>query len=250
MRSGRQVNLPSPFGKPLIASQQGTMQFMSIEVAAQMFLFVPSDPGFSSTEVDDFISAIKQGKGIARTNVPTVPFSHNHLHDLESLWWVTVWVVFYNYFSERTPSNDRPSFTLKDTNGQLKLARTLFPPTLDSADRQLGFRHFDSFLHVCDKLPDNKKAIYVRLELLRRILISDYTVIEAGYPLSVDPNSSKDDIYDHFTRVFSALKTVSHDLVLDFIPDIYEKLSEREESKRARSESTSDSGVARKTPRM
>jgi len=30
-------------------------------------------------------------------NGPT-PFVHIHLHDLESLWWVVVWIVFYNDF--------------------------------------------------------------------------------------------------------------------------------------------------------
>ena len=63
-----------------------------------------------------------------------------------------------------------------------------------------------------------QKPIYDRLNLLRRLLISHYIVIEAEYPLSVDPNFSKDDIYDNFTRVFSILKTVSRNLVLDFIP--------------------------------
>jgi len=238
-------------GQPLIASQQGTMQFMSIEVAAQDFLFGPSDPGPSLTELDEFLNATEQDVGTARSKLE-VPFSYNHLHDLESLWWVAVWMVFYNYFSEGTLSRDRPSFTLRDTEARLNLAQTLFPPVFDSITRQLGFRYPTSFLNTCERLPGNKKAIYIRLNILRRLLISHYRVIEAGYPLSVDPNSSKDDIYDHFTRLFSTLKTVSHDLVLDFIPDIYAKLSKEEDSKRARSESTqstNDSGVARKTPR-
>jgi hypothetical protein len=64
-----------------------------------------------------------------------------------------------------------------------------------------------------------QEAHLCRLDLLRRLLISHYTVVEAGYPQSVDPNSSNNDIYDHFTRLFSTLKTVSHDLVLDFIPE-------------------------------
>jgi hypothetical protein len=226
----------------LIASQQGTKNFMSIEVAAQDFLFYPSDPGPSSTGLDE---TTKQDEGTAETEVS---FSHNHLHDLESLWWVAVWVVFYNYFSEETPSHDRPSFTLKDAQGQLKLAGTLFPPILDSSTRRHGFQ-LRKFQNLCDQLPRNKKPIYDRLNLLRRIIISHYSVIEAGYPLSVDPNSSKDDIYNNFIRVFSTLKTVSHDLVLDFIPNIWAKLSKEEHSKRPRSESMNDTGVARKTPR-
>ena len=219
---------------------------MSIEVAAQKFLFFPSDPGPSSTEVDEFVSVTEQDVKTARTKVP---FSHNHLHDLESLWWVAVWVVFYNYFSEGMPSRDRPSFTLQDAADQLKLARILFPPVLESTARRDGFQTPESFQDTCDRLPRNKKAIYDRLNVLRRLLIRHYSVIEAGCPLSVDPNSSKDDIYDDFTRLFSTSKTVSHDLVLDFIPEIYAKLLKGENSKRPRSESTNHTGVAQKTPR-
>jgi hypothetical protein len=135
-------------------------------------------------------------------------------------------VVFYNYFSEGTSSRDRPSFTLRDAGDQLNLAQILFPPVLESFTRRLGFQHPDAFLDACERLPHNKKPIYDGLDLLRRLLISQYTVVEAGYPQSVDPNSSNDDIYDHFTQLFSTLKTVSHDLVLDFIPEIYEKLLE------------------------
>jgi serine/threonine protein kinase len=208
------------FGKSLIASEQGTMDFMSIEVAAQKFIF-HSEPGPSLMEVDELAGETEQDVGMAWTKVP---FSHNHLHDLESLWWIAVWVVFYNYFSEGTSSRDLPSFTLKDVVGQLKLTRVLFPHALKDTDRRDAFQYSELFQEACKQLPGNKMAICVRLNLLRRFLISHYKIIEAGYPLSVDPNSSKDDIYDHFARLFSTLKTLSHDLVLDFIPEIYEKL--------------------------
>ncbi|KAF8493938.1 hypothetical protein F5888DRAFT_1720628 [Russula emetica] len=200
----------------------GTMQFMPIEVAAQQFLFLPSGPGPSSTEVDKFVSVTGQRVGRARTQVP---FSLNHLHDLESLWWVAVWVVFYNYF---TPSGDRPDFILRDAEDHLDLARTIFPPVFRDMGRQNRFQSFGLFLDLCDQLPPNKEAIYVRLDLLRKLLIKDYRVIEANCPLSVDLDSSDDGIYNVFTRAFSSLKTVSHDLVLDFIPDIYEELSKVE----------------------
>jgi hypothetical protein len=232
------------FGKSLIASQQGTMDFMSIEVAAQNFLFVPSDPGPSSAELDE---DTEENKGTAQT---VVPFSHNHLHDLESLWWVAVWVVFYNYFSDGTPSPDQPSYTLGDAENHLDQAQILFPRVLNSGDRRDGFQTRTLFQETCDRLPRNKKPIYARLDLLRRLLMKHYTVIEAGYPLSVDPNSSGDNIYDEFTRLFSKSKTESLDLVLDFIPDICAKLSKEENSKRARSESAKDSGAARKNLRM
>ena len=212
------------------------MQFMSIEVAAQSFLFGPPDPVLSLSELDELLNATVQDERTAQTD-SEVPFSHNHLHDLESLWWVgvAVWVVFDNYFSEGSSSRARPSFTFRDAVDQLDLAGTFFPPVLDSLTRQLGFQHPVSFQKTCERLPRNKKPVYDRLNLLRRLLISHYEVIEAGYPLSVNPNCSNDNIYDHFARLFSTLKTVSHDLVLEFIPEIYESCQREKYSKRARS---------------
>ena len=235
-------------GNSLIASRQGTMHFMSIEVAAHRFLFTPSVPKPSLADFDKIFGAMKQNVGTTQTKVS---FSHNHLHDLESLWWVTVWVAFYNYFSEATPSRDRPSFTLRDAKGQLEQARILFPPTLESTTRHYGFQNAESFKATCEKLPPNKRATYLSLDILRVVLISHYSVVEAKCPLSVDPKSSEDDIYDDFTRVFSNLKTVSQDLVLDSIPGIYEKLlkSKGDDLKRPRSESTSVAEVAPKTAR-
>ena len=54
------------------------MDFMSIEVAAQKFLF-HSEPGPSLTEVDELASVTEQDVGMARARAVTkVPFFHNH----------------------------------------------------------------------------------------------------------------------------------------------------------------------------
>ena len=216
------------------------MNFMSIEVAVQNFLFRPSNTGFNPSDIDGFFAS----QGRAPTNVP---FSHNHLHDLESLWWVAVWMVFYNKFSGGTSSCAGP-FTLQDVQAQLTLAGNLFPPILNSATRRDGFQLSDSFQKACDKLPDNKTAICRGLDFLRRLLISHYNIIEANWPVSVDPNSSNDDIYDNFIRLFSKLKDASHDVNLDYIPDIHAKLL-KEEKKRTRSDSATATVVGRKAPR-
>jgi serine/threonine protein kinase len=233
-------------GKLLIASQQGTTYFMSVEVAARQFLFIPRKQA-GLPPMDNFLAAPAQTEVMAQTGVP---FSHNHLHDLESLWWVAVWVVFYNYF---TPSCDDPTFVYGDVVDQLNLARTLFPLELGSAGRQIGFQNSATFRNKCNQLPPNKTVICGHLNYLRELLIADYDRIEAGYPLSVDPKSSNDEIHDGFIRFFSNLKTLSYDLVLNFIPDIYIELSkskaEAEDLKRLRSESTADAGVAQKAPR-
>jgi Fungal protein kinase len=225
-------------GKSLTESQQGTMHFMSIEVAAQTFLFRPPSPR-DSASADEMIQRAETIQNVTAS----VPFSHNHLHDLESLWWVAVWMVFYNYFSEVLLSDDRP-LKLTDVEKQLKLARTLFPLSLKSFDRLVGFQ--TSFRDTCVGLPSNKKTICYHLDSARAILIKHYKIVESTLPQSIEPNASKNEIYEDFTKFFSASRDASRDMLLDFIPKIYTKLKK---GKRPRSESTSDTGVAQKTPR-
>jgi hypothetical protein len=216
---------------------------MSIEVATQAFLFFRLDQGADSTEVDAFVSAPEQH---VKTQT-SVPFYHNHLHDLESLWWVATWVLFFNYFSKGTP----PPVTRQDTEEQLKLARSLFPPFPETTNaRRLGFQDPQKFQNICNNFPLNKRAISGGLDVLRRRLIVHYSAVESRYPLSVNPDSSKDDIYDDFARVFSTLETITHELKLDFIPDIHRELSKAENQKRPRSESTNATGVVQKVPKM
>src|SRR6267154_58270 len=155
-------------------SKQGTQYFMSIEVAARRYLFLPSAPGISFDQLGEQLLARQQGVRAAQTKVP---FFHNHLHDLESLWWVAVWVVFFNDFSNRTPSPDHTSLTLQDARDQLKLARDLFPSMLGSFIRRDGFQNSTSFQKACNELPPNKADFCNRLDVLRELLIGHYRVI-------------------------------------------------------------------------
>ena len=209
------------------------MHFMSIEVAAQDFLFVPSEPRLRPIELDE---ETEQDEGTAQTEVP---FSHNHLHDLESLWWVAVWMVFYNHFSKSQQSGEEPLSSLLDAQRQLKLAGTLFPTYMKSIDRRDGFQR--SFLKTCGDLPSSKKAICAYLNALRRVIIRNYVLIESKLPQTVDLNASMDDIYEKFTEVFATSKEKYADFSLAFIPDIHAQL--RVNLKRARAESTNDTGV-------
>jgi hypothetical protein len=213
------------------------MQFMSIEVTSQSFLFPPANPEPRLT-LKEVLHAARQNKGKARRT--EVSFSHNHLHDLESLWWVAVWMVFYNYFSDEGTS---PSVTRRDASEQLRLAETLFPLWFDSFSRHDGFKDPWMFKNTCAKLPSNKATATRALNFFRQLLISHYCAVEKEYTESVDLGSSEDDIYDLFVRVFSKLETHSHGLKLDFIPTIYEELSAKgESSKHPRSESESIKG--------
>jgi hypothetical protein len=217
------------------------MDFMSIEVAAQLFLFYPSSQPTLSSDNDDFdfnelYGAEERDGGMAQTAVPFIP---NHLHDLESLWWVAVWVVFYYYFSEGTTPRDRR--TLQDAEDQLNLAKILFPLGSDRASLRDGLQNEGWFKKTCARLPTNKKAASFGLNILRGLLISHYKAIEANYPL-IEPKASKDNIYDKFTKTFLGIKSESQDVVLDSIREIHAELS-RPEKGRRRSESTAEAGA-------
>ena len=165
-------------------------------------------------------------------------FFYNHLHDLESLWWVAVWVVFYNNFLE-----PEPSFKFLNAVQRLGTAQKLFPPTLVNTTRQNAFQLSSHFREICNELPHNKGDIYDSLDLLRELLIDHYEVVEKGYPQSIDLDASKEVIYDVFTYGFSKLQALSDGLTLHFVPKIYERLLKAEILKRPRSESTNDTGI-------
>jgi hypothetical protein len=200
---------------------------MSIEVDAQLFLFRP-------IVGQDFAERMQRAK--LQNEPATVPFSHNHLHDLESLWWVTVWMVFYHHFSTTPQSDDKPPFSLSEAASQLALARTLFPPALQSALRQNGLRV--PLRDTCLTLPSNKSVIRTYLDVLRLSLITHFQAIESTLPQFIDLTRSEDDIFDEFRTVFLMVKEEFSDVILTFIPDIHARL--RVNLKRARAESTNE----------
>ena len=218
------------------------MHFMSIEVAAQQFLFIPPNPTAKPSDLDEFRRARKREIEMAEADVP---FSHNHLHDLESLWWVTVWVIFYRSFSDGTTPRDR--LTLQDAKDQLDLAENLFPAVPASTARRDSFQIAKSFQKTCDQLPHDKEDACFGLDFLREQLIKHYMAIEANYP-HIHPIASTNDIYDDFIQTFTALKTRYHGFALESIQEIFAELS-KPEGKRPRSESMNDPRVAQKTAR-
>jgi hypothetical protein len=115
---------------------------------------------------DNFTKVMQNAKMSKQNDIEStaIPFAHNHVHDLESLWWVAVWMVFYNHFLKSQQSSKEPLFSLLDAQCQLELAGTLFPTYMKSFDCCDGFQR--SFLKMCGDLPSSKKAIYAYLNVL------------------------------------------------------------------------------------
>jgi hypothetical protein len=197
------------------------MGFMSVEVQSKAFLFPPPPPRPSPPL--DFAEIFRELEANRVPEISIVPFVHNHLHDLESLWWVAVWLVFYNEFHVTPQSNEVVSGNLLHVQRQICLAQTLFPSTPRGMSRQIAFQH--SFQERCQGLPSSKKEICSYLNALRRILILGYTKVEATLPNSIDLMASKDNIYECFKEAFTSLQEQEFSLV--YIPSVYDELNRR-----------------------
>ena len=191
-------------------SSQGTVDFMSIEVAVQNYLFqYESDVEQSCDE------SIQIAKDLLETGFAKFAFAHNHLHELESLWWVVVWIVFYNDFCapQQLGEEEHLSDRKLQLQQQLRQARILFPSSSTDTGRRDGFLFH--FRDIVMELPESKHIICSGLKVLRRDLIGGYRLIEATLPHSIDM-SAFTDIYDTFGKAIISFQ--ESEFVLWFNP--------------------------------
>ncbi|KAF9504562.1 hypothetical protein BS47DRAFT_1386219 [Hydnum rufescens UP504] len=172
-------------------SNLGTMHFMSVKVSAQGFLFAPQ-PAPSETAASEPSDNTKYNK-------------------------VAVWVVFYSNFWAPQQSDASPN--LKTIQHQLDQAMILFPSVMESTCCCDAFQsHFPS---ICEALAGglpNKNSIYTDLDFLQEVLIDHYTLVEAMLPHSINPSTSKEQIYKDFRATFMSYQESA--FTLAFIPDL------------------------------
>ncbi|KAJ4481873.1 hypothetical protein J3R30DRAFT_3236691, partial [Lentinula aciculospora] len=130
----------------------GTPFFMAAETLCQRYLFQDQD--------------LKEHMGSCDTSVP---FFYNPLHDLESVWWIIIYVTFFN--------DDSTSLSVAPTKRQTAM-ESLFHGSLDFTERLLflkdpeGLREarhylsstFDKALDLLDEFRRNLKTAYLDSE--------------------------------------------------------------------------------------
>jgi len=119
---------------------------MAVEVAAERHLFLPppKDTDISPT---------------------TEPFRYCTLHDTESLWWISVFLLFCNRLEEVSADFDLEK--------QKTDARTLFPLQLH-IHRQNAFQTPSMFKEMIPPLPVKLHKIAEVLDRMRRGLVTAY----------------------------------------------------------------------------
>ena len=140
------------------------MHFMAVEVESQRYLFLPDpeDPQ-SDTSRPDVRTLLPK--------LPPPPFVANPLHDLESAWWIVIWILFHH--------TDKESPT-QQADAQLKFYNEVFPGRICQTPRLFFFSQ--NYSDTGDKAYDTLSETYNKkcylFQGLAKVLVSYYKRLE------------------------------------------------------------------------
>ncbi|KAJ3998641.1 hypothetical protein F5050DRAFT_1743799 [Lentinula boryana] len=170
----------------------GTPFFMAMETLSNGYLFTSSKRNLDDdlqTEIDFDLVKLKNDGKIRAAVGPIVPFAYNPLHDLESVWWIIVYILFFN--EDAINGSNDPTYR------QIKM-QELFHGRIDVTDRELFFRDFNRLQDAQDYLsPSFRPALEVLTELAE-ILNTAYTNSEKTYPTEIDNRYFK--VHNNFLK--------------------------------------------------
>ncbi|KAJ3753441.1 hypothetical protein EV360DRAFT_87785 [Lentinula raphanica] len=185
----------------------GTPFFMAAETMCDKYIYTPrnlteEDP---PTTLTDALNPAGEDAAPVPMAGPKPPFSYNPLHDLESIWWIIVYVLFFN---------DDKSFRSPEPEIRQDQMEKLFHGRLDSYERQ-------QFLEDVGEgdIANLKKwispTLLPALNLLFPLaskLITAYTSSEKTYPKEIDDR--RFNIHHIFTKYLRTAAKLSSTITM------------------------------------
>ncbi|KAJ3833951.1 hypothetical protein F5878DRAFT_631676 [Lentinula raphanica] len=185
----------------------GTPFFMAAETMCDKYIYTPrnlteEDP---PTTLTDALNPAGEDAAPVPMAGPKPPFSYNPLHDLESIWWIIVYVLFFN---------DDKSFRSPEPEIRQEQMEKLFHGRLDSYERQ-------QFLEDVGEgdIANLKKwispTLLPALNLLFPLaskLITAYTSSEKTYPKEIDDR--RFNIHHIFTKYLRTAAKLSSTITM------------------------------------
>ncbi|KAK1227614.1 hypothetical protein PQX77_009389 [Marasmius sp. AFHP31] len=105
----------------------GTPHFWSVEVEVGKYLFKPVEPAKPQLGLAMGWDPLETGLQVQQPKPPSI-FQHNVLHDLESVYWVSVWTYLYLIGAEdRDVVPDNRDMAAPVNEGRQKLYQEIFP---------------------------------------------------------------------------------------------------------------------------
>ncbi|KAL5479068.1 hypothetical protein ACEPAI_2356 [Sanghuangporus weigelae] len=189
----------------------GTPDFMAVEAAGRIYTYLPEE---DDDEFEAEHRAMVEGRvadiRLKEKTERSTPFFHNDLHDLESLWWIAVWVLF----SSRPVSDDGTENAEDSERDEQREAASsvLFPSVELRRERRLFLQSKDDFYARVAWMPDRFRSIKVVLNTLRRSIVRKYSKFEADYPDFRD--DALEEAHDEFLKHLGRCKELASGVML------------------------------------
>jgi len=182
------------------------MHFMALEVEYQQYLFLPE--GSQVLPLDP----------PSPSSICEPPFHMNLLHDLESLWWGAIWILFYH------TDADSPAENL---DAQLRYFNQAFPRAIAEGSRQNFFTKFPQFLAAYGTLSATYRSKCAAVLRLGVVLRKFYEKVEKSFPLLLIDDNLLQDVHKEVLDAYSDALTQLNDSNIRLQP-----LHELQETKR------------------
>jgi len=167
---------------------KGTIDFMACEIEFQRYLFHKDDP-LLHFQADVFDSPYGSSE---------IPFTANPLHDLESLWWIQVWLLhFYVDRDGRERSTE-----------QSAMYQSLFPGLLLGGSRVPSLQTQLKLVILPEAFQRPARAV----EEMRRFLLATYSACERTLPPKFQDHLDK--LTTFFTEALQGATDVSKNITL------------------------------------
>ncbi|THH02934.1 hypothetical protein EW145_g6678, partial [Phellinidium pouzarii] len=144
----------------------GTLDFMSVEVAESRYMFEP--------EPNDEDSRSKASLNMGLVRIPV--FYYNGIHDMESLWWLPIWMMFFHDIKSQAMMDE------SQMRRRVLEIKRLFPRNLDTGRRISFLMTESSFMQSMLCLPGYFHVFFSVLSRLRSLLKRFYQKFESTLP--------------------------------------------------------------------
>ncbi|KAI5115744.1 hypothetical protein M0805_002822 [Coniferiporia weirii] len=154
----------------------GTLDFMAVEVTRRYYNFLPI------RDVDQVFG--EAARVLAEQDSGQVDlgmgFCHNRFHDLESIWWIAVWMLFF-HDDKSCPESDDSRRAIRKMQAQ-----GLFPRDLNISDRHHCLLNEKAFKVMTNCLSPTFRKVIAALNAVRTALQRAYERAEATLPERID----------------------------------------------------------------
>ncbi|KAI5117344.1 hypothetical protein M0805_006243 [Coniferiporia weirii] len=151
----------------------GTLDFMAVEVVSRKYAFEPNRDDEDS--IFDEAARGPPGKNNEWTD-PGKGFYHNRFHDLESIWWIPVWMLFF-HDNKACPVTDDVTRAIRKSQMQ-----ELFPRNLNTTERGYCLQGKSVFTKATECLSSSFWKIIKSLDGIRVSLRRAYERAEVNTP--------------------------------------------------------------------